>query len=59
MCIYVAFHRCAVATFGHVRLSTLPQVILARLEMLVSTHFNGKHFARKGEMCIYVASGVN
>ena len=42
MCIYYAFHRCAVATFGHVRLSTLPQVILARLELLVSTHFNGR-----------------
>ena len=28
--------RCAVATFGHVRLSTLPQVILARLDLLVS-----------------------
>ena len=45
MCIYVAFHRCAAATFGHVRLSTLPQVILARLELLVSTHFNGGRFA--------------
>ena len=45
MCIYVAFHRCAVATFGHVRLCTLPQVFLARLELLVSTHFNGKRVA--------------
>ena len=40
MRIYVAFHRCAAATLGYVRLSTLPRVILARLELLVSPHFS-------------------
>ena len=34
--IRVAFHRCAVATLSHVRLCTLLQVILARLELLAS-----------------------
>ena len=38
MRIYSAILRQAVATFGHVRLCTLPQVILAFLVLLVSTH---------------------
>ena len=52
MCIYVAIQRQAVATLSHLRFSKLLRVILAFLVLLVSTHFNGRHFARKGEMCI-------